>query len=80
MGEFAKGKINEIKNLYQLAQNENVQIKLKESKTKELQELTGIPYQEIKKDIFNLTEDDADLSKEPFSKLIHDISEELGLK
>lgn len=50
-----------------------------ESRLKELQELTGIPYQQIKKDIFNLVDEDADLSKQPFSKLIQDISEELGL-
>jgi len=50
-----------------------------ESRLKELQELTGIPYQEIKKDIFKLIDDNADLSKEPFSKLIKDISQELGL-
>jgi hypothetical protein len=50
-----------------------------ESRLKELQELTGIPYQEIKKDIFNLIEDDADLSKEPFSKLKRDMAKELGL-
>jgi hypothetical protein len=50
-----------------------------ESRLKELQDLTGIPYQEIKKDIFNLIDDDVDLSKKPFSKLIKDISQELGL-
>ena len=50
-----------------------------ESRLKELQDLTGIPYQEIKKDIFNLINDDANLSKKPFSKLIKDISQELGL-
>ena len=50
-----------------------------ESRLKELQELTGIPYQEIKKDIFKLIDEEADLSKEPFSKLIIDISQELGL-
>lgn len=50
-----------------------------ESRLKELQELTGIPYQQIKKDIFNLIDEDTDLSKEPFSKLIKDISKELGL-
>jgi len=49
------------------------------SRLKELQELTGIPYQEIKKDIFKLVDNEADLSKEPFSKLIKDISQELGL-
>jgi len=49
------------------------------SRLKELQELTGIPYQEIKKDIFNLIDDNTDLSKQPFSKLIKDISKELGL-
>jgi ABC-type cobalamin/Fe3+-siderophores transport system ATPase subunit len=36
MGEFAKGKINEIKKLYQLTQNENIQKRLKEEKIKEL--------------------------------------------
>jgi len=50
-----------------------------ESRLKELQELTGIPYQEIKKDIFSLIDDDVDLSKEPFSKLKRDIAKELGL-
>ncbi len=50
-----------------------------ESRLKELQGLTGIPYQQIKKDIFNLVEANEDLSKKPFSKLIKDISEELGL-
>ncbi|HIP12516.1 MAG TPA: hypothetical protein EYG73_07340 [Arcobacter sp.] len=50
-----------------------------ESRLKELQDLTGIPYQQIKKDIFNLI-DDADLSKQPFSKLIRDMSDELGLR
>jgi hypothetical protein len=51
-----------------------------ESRLKELQNLTGIPFQQIKKDIFNLIDEDDDLSKKPFSKLIKDISEELGLK
>ncbi len=50
-----------------------------ESRLKELQDLTGIPYQQIKKDIFNLIDEDMDLSKKPFSKLIKDISHELGL-
>ncbi|RXJ91801.1 hypothetical protein CRV01_01540 [Arcobacter sp. CECT 8983] len=50
-----------------------------DSRLKELQDITGIPYQQIKKDIFNLIEEDEDLSKKPFSKLIKDISEELGL-
>jgi len=50
-----------------------------ESRLKELQELTGIPYQEIKKDIFKLIGDEVDLSKEPFSKLKRDMAEELGL-
>ena len=50
-----------------------------ESRLKELQEFTSIPYQQIKKDIFNLLDDDADLSKKPFSKLIKDISKELEL-
>jgi hypothetical protein len=50
-----------------------------ESRLKELQDLTGIPYQQIKKDIFNLIDTEKDLSKKPFSKLIKDISEELKL-
>ena len=50
-----------------------------ESRLKELQDLTGIPFQQIKKDIFNLIDEKEDLSKKPFSKLIKDISEELGL-
>jgi len=50
-----------------------------ESRLKELQDLTGIPYQQIKKDIFNLIDDDMDLSQKPFSKLIKDISKELEL-
>jgi len=49
-----------------------------ESRLKELQDLTAIPFQQIKKDIFNLS-DEKDLSKKPFSKLIKDISEELKL-
>jgi hypothetical protein len=49
-----------------------------QSRLKELQDLTGIPFQQIKKDIFNLV-DEEDLSKKPFSKLIKDISEELQL-
>ena len=51
-----------------------------ESRLKELQDLTGIPYQQIKKDIFNLIDDDVDLSKQPFSKLVRDISKELCLR
>lgn len=50
-----------------------------QSRLKELQDLTGIPFQQIKKDIFNLIDENEDLSKKPFSKLIKDISEELGL-
>lgn len=51
-----------------------------ESRLKELENLTGIPFQQIKKDIFNLIdEDEKDLSKQPFSKLIVDISKELGI-
>lgn len=50
-----------------------------ESRLKELQDLTGIPFQQIKKDIFNLIDENEDLSKKPFSKLIKDISAELGL-
>ena len=51
-----------------------------ESRLKELQELTGIPYQEIKKDIFKLIDDEVDLSKEPFSKLRKDMADELGIE
>jgi hypothetical protein len=51
-----------------------------ESRLKELQDLTGIPYQEIKKDIFKLIDDEVDLSKEPFSKLRRDMADELGLR
>jgi hypothetical protein len=50
-----------------------------ESRLKELQNLTGIPFQQIRKDIFNLIDQNKDLSKKPFSKLIKDISEELKL-
>ena len=50
-----------------------------ESRLKELQDLTGIPYQEIKKDIFKLIGDEVDLSKEPFSKLNRDMAYELGV-
>ena len=50
-----------------------------ESRLRELQDLTGIPFQQIKKDIFNLIDENEDLSKQPFSKLIKDISEELKL-
>ncbi len=50
-----------------------------ESRLKELENLTGIPFQQIKKDIFNLIDENEDLSKKPFSKLIKDISEELKL-
>jgi len=50
-----------------------------ESRLKELQDLTGINYQQIKKDIFNLIDDNMDLSKKPFSKLIKDITQELNL-
>lgn len=50
-----------------------------DSRLKELQDLTGIPFQQIKKDIFNLIEENEDLSKKPFSKLIKDISKELDL-
>jgi len=50
-----------------------------ESRLKELQNLTGIPFAQIKKDIFNLIDENEDLSKKPFSKLIKDIGEELGL-
>lgn len=50
-----------------------------DSRLKELEKLTGIPHQQIKKDIFNLIDKNEDLSKKPFSKLIKDISKELGL-
>ena len=50
-----------------------------DTRLKELQNLTGIPYQQIKKDIFNLTDENEDLSEQPFSKLVKDISKELGL-
>lgn len=50
-----------------------------ETRLKELESLTGIPFQQIKKDIFNLIDEDSDLSKQPFSKLIKDIAEELKL-
>ena len=50
-----------------------------ESRLKELQNLTGIPFQQIKKDIFNLIDENEDLSQKPFSKLIKDISEELKI-
>lgn len=63
--------------VFEMLQNAELYL---ESRLKELQELTGIPYQEIKKDIFKLIDDEVDLSKQPFSKLIRDISEELGLK
>ena len=49
------------------------------SRLKELENLTGIPFQRIKKDIFNLIDEDSDLSKQPFSKLIKDISKELQI-
>lgn len=50
-----------------------------ESRLKELENLTGIPFQQIKKDIFNLIDENEDLSKQPFSKLIADMSKELGI-
>ena len=50
-----------------------------QSRLKELQDLTGIPFQQIKKDIFNLIDENEDLSKQPFGKLIKDISKELEL-
>ncbi len=50
-----------------------------ESRLKELEKLTGVPYQQIKRDIFKLIDDEVDLSKEPFSKLKRDIAYELGL-
>ena len=39
----------------------------------------SIPYQQIKQDIFSLIDDNADLYKEPFSKLKRDMACELGL-
>ncbi|MDZ7819459.1 MAG: hypothetical protein U5K55_13035 [Aliarcobacter sp.] len=39
-----------------------------ESRLKELENLTGIPFQQIKKDIFNLIDENEDLSKQPFFK------------
>jgi len=51
-----------------------------ESRLKELEDLTGIPYQEIKKDIFKLIGDEVDLSKESFSKLRKDMANELGIE
>ena len=50
-----------------------------ESRLKELENLTGIPFHQIKKDIFNLIDENEDLSKQPFSKLIIDMSKELGI-
>lgn len=50
-----------------------------ESRLRELQDLTGIPFQQIKKDIFNLIDENVDLSKQPFSKLIVDVSKELKI-
>ncbi len=50
-----------------------------ESRLKELEKLTGVPYPQIKRDIFKLIDDEVDLSKEPFSKLKRDIAYELGL-
>jgi len=50
-----------------------------ESRLKELQDLTGIPYQQIKKEIFHLIDDESDLAQEPFSKLRKDIAKELQL-
>jgi hypothetical protein len=50
-----------------------------ESRLKELEDLTGVPFKQIRKDIFNLVDEETELSKKPFSKLIKDISEELGL-
>lgn len=50
-----------------------------ESRLKELENLTAIPFQQIKKDIFNLIDENEDLSKKPFSKLIVDMTKELGI-
>jgi len=57
---------------------ENAQL-YPESRLKELEKLTGVPYQQIKRDIFKLIDNEVDLSKEPFSKLKRDIAYELGL-
>lgn len=50
-----------------------------ESRLKELQDLTGIPFQQIKKDIFNINDENEDLYKKPFSKLTKDILEQLEI-
>ena len=50
-----------------------------ESRLRELQDLTGIPFQQIKKDIFNIIEGNEDVSKKPFSKLTKDILEQLEI-
>jgi hypothetical protein len=50
-----------------------------ESRLKELQDLTGIPFQQIKKDIFNIFDENENLSKKPFSKLTKDILEQLEI-
>ncbi|MCG3687577.1 hypothetical protein L5E75_03975 [Aliarcobacter butzleri] len=50
-----------------------------ESRLKELQNLTGIPFQQIKKDIFNLFDNNVDLADNSFSKLIIDMTKELKL-
>jgi len=44
-----------------------------------LKNLQESPYQQIKRDIFKLIDDEVNLSKEPFSKLKRDIAYELGL-
>lgn len=49
------------------------------SRLQELEKLTGIPYQQIRKDIFNLLGDDETKENVQFSKLIKDISEQLGI-
>lgn len=50
-----------------------------ESRLRELQDLTGIPFQQIKKDIFNIMDESEDLAKKPFSKLTKDILEQLDI-
>jgi len=50
-----------------------------ESRLRELQDLTGIPFQQIKKDIFNIIDENEDLSKKPFSKLTKDILAQLEI-
>jgi len=53
--------------------------KYPESKLKEMAKILGISENEIKKDIFDLIDEDSNLADKPFSKLIKDISKELEL-